>query len=97
MTKQSKTMLATGIGIAGNVTGILIAVKRKSGFWGGVGWFALGGLAGAALGYIVYSMLPDSEEKASTTAATNAVTSAAKTSAILGNKDLMNISLGSGV
>jgi hypothetical protein len=52
-----KTTLAYGLGIAGNVAGILIAIKRKSGFLGGVGWFLLIGAAGTAAGFIAGSVL----------------------------------------
>lgn len=56
-------MLLYGMAGLGNVAGIIVAVKRKSGFWGGAGWFLLGGLAGAALGYVAASMIPDADEK----------------------------------
>jgi hypothetical protein len=62
MTKQNKTILATGIGIAGNVAGIVLAVHRKSGFWGGLGWFIVGGLTGTAIGYAVYAALPETPD-----------------------------------
>jgi len=52
-----KTTLGYGLGLAGNVAGIMIAVKRKSGFWGGVGWFLVVGLAGSAAGYVVGSII----------------------------------------
>lgn len=48
-----KTMLRSALASAGGVAGIVIAVKRKSGFWGGVGWFILGGMAGGAAGLLV--------------------------------------------
>ena len=52
-----KTTLSYGGAMAGNVAGVLLAIKRKSGFWGGVGWFFLLGMAGAAAGYVVGSVL----------------------------------------
>jgi hypothetical protein len=52
-----KIALGSGLSLAGNVAGILLAVKRKSGFWGGVGWFLVGGLAGAAIGYVAGTVL----------------------------------------
>lgn len=47
--------LRAGLVGLGNVTGILIAVHRKSGFWGGAGWFLVCGMAGGAIGWIVTS------------------------------------------
>lgn len=52
-----KYTLSQGLGLAGAVVGIIIAVKRKSGFWGGVGWFLLISTAGSASGYIIGSVL----------------------------------------
>lgn len=53
VTNASKILLVTsGLSLAGGVTGILVAVHRKSGFWGGVGWFFLLGAAGTAVGYV---------------------------------------------
>lgn len=49
-------LLQGGLVAAGNVAGILVAVKRKSGFWGGVGWFFLLGAAGGAVGLVINSM-----------------------------------------
>ena len=62
MKKENKKTLMYGLGLAGNATGIIIAVARKSGFWGGVGWFLLGGLCGAAAGYIITSAIPDDKK-----------------------------------
>ena len=47
--------LRWGLGSLGAVAGILVAVKRKSGFWGGAGWWILGGMAGSAIGWVVTS------------------------------------------
>jgi Na+/alanine symporter len=58
-----KNTLTAGLGLAGNVAGIVLAVHRKSGFWGGVGWFIVLGLAGSATGYVVGSMI-DGKPKA---------------------------------
>ena len=52
-----KTTLGWGLGAAGNVAGILVAIKRKSGFWRGVGWFFLLGFAGSATGLVIGSVL----------------------------------------
>jgi hypothetical protein len=52
---STATKLRFGIGLCGSVAGILVAVHRKSGFWGGVGWWIVGGMAGGALGWIVTS------------------------------------------
>lgn len=62
MTNERKAVLITGLAAIGNVAGIIVAVKRKSGFWGGVGWFLLGGLAGGGIGYITAAVIPDSKE-----------------------------------
>lgn len=52
-----KNTMMYGFGLAGNVAGILLAVHRKSGFWGGLGWFLVGGLAGSATGFVIGSVL----------------------------------------
>lgn len=62
MTKSNKKMMIVGLGGLGNVAGIVIAVKRKSGFWGGVGWFLVAGMAGSMVGYVATSIIPDSPE-----------------------------------
>mgnify|MGYP001618647300 CR=1 FL=1 len=62
MTKQNKKLLVTGAITVGNVAGILVAIKRKSGFLGGVGWFLLLGAAGMGVGYVAASMIPDTDE-----------------------------------
>lgn len=59
MTQSNKLVLARGIGMAGSVAGIAIAIHRHSGFWGVVGWFFLGGLAGSAIGYVAYAAIPE--------------------------------------
>ncbi len=46
-----RLQLTYGIGAVGAIIGIVIAVKRKSGFWGGVGWWAGISTAGCAVGY----------------------------------------------
>jgi hypothetical protein len=48
-------LLQAGLSTLGSVTGIIVAVKRKSGFWGGAGWMILGGLAGSATAAIINS------------------------------------------
>lgn len=58
MTADNKRVMLSGFALAGNVSGIALAVKRKSGFWGGVGWFLLGGMAGAAVGFLITSVIP---------------------------------------
>ncbi len=52
-----KTVLQAGGGALGGIAGIIIAVKRKSGFLGGVGWFFAIGIAGGALGFLVGSLI----------------------------------------
>lgn len=49
----------SGIGLVG---GIYFAVKRKSGFWGGLGWALLGSMAGSATGFFIGSFLDKSKE-----------------------------------
>ncbi len=66
MNIENKKTLIYGLGLAGNVTGIIVGKKRGNGFWGCVGWMLLGGLAGAAVGYIATAMLPTEEEKSVT-------------------------------
>lgn len=58
MTVEKKQVLVFGTATAGNVAGVIVAIKRKSGFWGGVGWFIVGGMAGAAIGYILSAVIP---------------------------------------
>lgn len=58
-----KLTLSWGLGFAGNVAGVLVAIKRKSGFWGGLGWFLLLGAAGAAVGYVAGTVI-DGKPKA---------------------------------
>jgi len=53
LTKSVK--VRAGLSMLGSVGGILVAVKRKSGFWGGLGWFIVGSMAGGAVGWIVTS------------------------------------------
>lgn len=55
--------LRWGIGAMGSVAGILLAVHRKSGFWGGVGWWIVGGMAGGAIGWIATSGMKEEEKK----------------------------------
>ena len=50
-------LLISGCSMLGGVAGIYLAVKRKSGFWAGAGWFLLLGTAGTAVGYIVSSTI----------------------------------------
>lgn len=66
MTVEKKSVLVFGTATAGHVAGIIVAVKRKSGFWGGVGWFIVGGMAGAALGYILAAVIPGPDTTAET-------------------------------
>lgn len=63
MTKERKALMTYGLAGLGNVAGLIIAVKRKSGFWGGLGWFLLGGMAGGALGYVATSLIKDDAVK----------------------------------
>lgn len=58
--------LRAGLSLLGSVAGIIVAVKRKSGFWGGLGWFIVGGMAGGAAGWIATS---GTTEKITTTTA----------------------------
>ena len=48
-----KTALGSGLGLLGGVAGVFIAIRRKSGLLGGVGWFFLIGTAGSAVGYVI--------------------------------------------
>jgi len=41
----------------GNIAGIIYAIKVKSGFWKGFGFFALGGLTLGGLGYGIGSLI----------------------------------------
>ena len=41
----------------GNIAGIIYAIKVKSGFWKGFGFFALGGLTVGGLGYGIGSLI----------------------------------------
>jgi hypothetical protein len=66
MSPEKKKVLVAGLAMAGNVAGILVAVKRKSGFWGGLGWFILGGMAGGAVGYIAAAVIPGADTTAVT-------------------------------
>lgn len=52
-----KTTLRYGLGLVGAVGGILLAVHRKSGFWGGVGWWFVGSMAGGATGFVIGSIV----------------------------------------
>lgn len=52
-----KTMLRGGMFSLGATAGIIVAVKRKSGFWGGVGWFFVLGIAASAVGFLVGSII----------------------------------------
>lgn len=61
MTAGNKHMLIGGLAALGLVTGIIVAVKRKSGLWGGVGWSFVGNVAGAGLGYVVAAIIPNSK------------------------------------
>ena len=57
MTPQNKYLLVSGLSTLGAVGGIVTAVKRKSGFIGGVGWFFALGIAGSAIGYVAVALL----------------------------------------
>lgn len=63
MKMDNKAVLVSGLSLLGAVAGIIIAVKRKSGFWGGVGWFIVGSMGGTAVGYIAAAVIPDSNDK----------------------------------
>lgn len=52
-TIPASTKIRYGLSTLGSVAGIVLAVHRKSGFWGGVGWFIVGSMAGGALGWLV--------------------------------------------
>lgn len=64
MTKNNKLAVTYASAGLGNAAGIFIAIKRKSGFWGGVGWFLLGGFTGLMVAGFVVSMIPTDDEKA---------------------------------
>jgi hypothetical protein len=38
---------------AGNIAGLIAAYKRRSGFWGYVGYFLVGGLLGSLVGVVI--------------------------------------------
>jgi len=61
MTTSNKSMLIYGLATLGIVGGIVLAVNRKSGFWGGVGWAIVGNMAGAGLGYVIGAIAPNSK------------------------------------
>jgi hypothetical protein len=50
-------LLTSGLSILGSVGGIVYAINKHKGFWGGVGLFFLGGFAGTAVGYIISSTM----------------------------------------
>ena len=50
-------LLTSGLSLLGGVGGIVYAMNKKKGFWGGVGLFFLGGFAGTALGYVISSTM----------------------------------------
>lgn len=52
---QNKSLLIGGLASIGFVSGIGLAIYRKSGFWGGVGFAILGNIAGLGLGYTIAS------------------------------------------
>ncbi len=52
-----KVTLSAGLGLLGSAAGIMLAVKRKSGIWGGIGWFILLGMAGSGIGYVAGSVI----------------------------------------
>ncbi len=52
-----KMTLSYGLGTVGCIAGIVLAVKRKSGFWGGIGWFIAGSIAGSGAGYVIGSVI----------------------------------------
>jgi len=55
-------MLIYGLGAVGNAAGIITAIKRKSGFWGGLGLFIVGGMLMGGVGYVIASVIPDSDK-----------------------------------
>lgn len=63
MDDSRKMLLIGATTTAGNVAGILLAVKRKSGFWGGVGWFLVGGMAGWAIGATAAAFIPSKKSE----------------------------------
>jgi hypothetical protein len=61
-TNLSKSaMLTSGLSLLGGVVGIVYAVKNKSGFWGGLGWFLIGSIGGTAIGYLASSTMIDTQ------------------------------------
>jgi hypothetical protein len=48
-------MLSYGLGTIGTVAGIVVAVKRKSGIWGCIGWAFLGSMAGGGIASVINS------------------------------------------
>lgn len=51
------TLLTSGLSTLGIVGGVVFAVKRKSGFWGGLGWAIVGSMAGGGVGYVISSFM----------------------------------------
>ena len=51
------TLLTGGLSSIGFVTGIVVAIKRKSGFWGGFGWAILGSILGGGIGRVTSSLM----------------------------------------
>lgn len=58
----SSQKVRAGLSGLGMVAGILVAVKRKSGFWGGCGWFIVGAMAGNAVGWLATAGAKDTIE-----------------------------------
>ena len=57
------TLLTSGLSTLGIVGGVVFAVKRKSGFWGGLGWAIVGSMAGGGIGYVISSFMNFEDDK----------------------------------
>jgi hypothetical protein len=71
MTKENKVIMIAGLATLGHAAGIILAVHRKSGFWGGVGWFIVGGMVGGGLGYAITAMVNSDTQVTPASSVTN--------------------------
>jgi len=60
LTKAAK--IRYGLAAVAAVSGILLAIHRKSGFWGGVGWWIVGGMAGSAIGWVATAGMDETKK-----------------------------------
>lgn len=60
-TNYAGSIARIGAGV-GSISGIIYTVRSKSGFWKGVGWYFLGGIIGAGIGYGIGSMIDENKK-----------------------------------